>query len=85
MNLHTSYSTFTANKAQRQGAILSFRFPISLAGTNVFERNEGGGISLMQSRVDVGGTVHFIENSATNGGGLGLEDQCLVFSIGFRF
>ena len=48
---------------------------------NVFERNEGGGISLMQSRVDVGGTVHFIENSAMNGGGLALEDQCLVRNI----
>ena len=35
----------------------------------------------MQSRVDVGGTVHFIENSAMNGGGLALEDQCLVFNI----
>ena len=32
----------------------------------------------MQSRVDVGGTVRFIENSAVNGGGLALEDQCLV-------
>ena len=57
---------------------MSFKFPISLAGTNIFERNEGGGISLMQSRVDVGGTVRFIENSAMNGGGLALEDQCLV-------
>ena len=32
----------------------------------------------MQSRVDVGGTVYFIENSAVVGGGMALEDQCLV-------
>ena len=57
---------------------MSFRFPISLSGTNVFKRNEGGGISLMQSRVDVSGTVHFIENSAEFGGGMALENQCLV-------
>ena len=57
---------------------MSFRFPISLSGTNEFRRNEGGGISLMQSRVDVGGAVHFIKNSAVVGGGMALEDQCLV-------
>ena len=57
---------------------MSFRFPISLSGTNVFRKNKGGGVSLMQSRVDVGGAVHFIENSAVIGGGMALEDQCLV-------
>ncbi len=57
---------------------MSFRFPISLGGSNVFKRNEGGGISLMQSRVDVGGVVHLIDNSAVVGGGMALEDQCLV-------
>ena len=61
--------------------MLSFRFPISLSGTNVFESNEGGGISLMQSRVDVGGTVLFLENTAVAGGALALEDQCLVIVI----
>jgi hypothetical protein len=71
-------STFFGNKAEREGAVMSFRFPISLSGTNVFRRNEGGGISLMQSRVDVDGAVHFIENSAVVGGGMALEDQCLV-------
>lgn len=74
----TSSSVFSGNNASRQGAILSFRFPILLNGTNEFRRNEGGGISLVQSRVDVGGTVLFIENSAVTGGGLALEDQCLV-------
>ena len=58
--------------------MLSFRYPVSLSGANVFKRNMGGAVSLMQSRVDVNGTVHFIENSAVNGGGLALEDQCLV-------
>ena len=72
---------FFSNKAKRQGAILSFRFPISLSGTNVFERNEGGGIALIQSRVDVGGVALFIENSAVDGAGLALEDQCLVINI----
>ena len=73
-------STLFGNKGEKlqQSAIVSFRFPISLSGINVFTRNEGGGISLMQSRVDVGGAVHFIENSALVGGGMALEDQCLV-------
>ena len=76
----STFSTFFGNKEEKlqQSAIVSFRFPISLNGTNVFRSNEGGGISLMQSRVDVDGTVHFIENSAVVGGGMALEDQCLV-------
>lgn len=74
-----SHSNFIGNKAEKQGAVLSFRYPISLSGINVFKRNEGGGVSLMQSRVDVSGTAYFIENSALSGGGLALEDQCLVY------
>lgn len=35
----------------------------------------------MQSRVDVGGMALFIENTAVDGAGLALEDQCLVINI----
>lgn len=77
-----SHSNFIGNKAKKQGAVLSFRYPVSLSGINVFKRNEGGGVSLMQSRVDVSGTVYFIKNSALSGGGLALEDQCLVYILG---
>lgn len=35
----------------------------------------------MQSRIDVDGTVLFVENSAMTGGGLALEDQSLVIII----
>ena len=78
--LKYSFSNFIGNKDKslRRSAIMSFRFPISLSGTNVFESNEGGGISLMQSRVDVGGTVLFLNNTAVAGGGLVLEDDSLV-------
>ena len=47
----------------------------------MFKGNQGGGISLMQSRMDVDGTVLFVENSAMTGGGLVLEDQSLVIII----
>ena len=38
----------------------------------------GGALSLLQSRVDVGGSVLFEDNSAKVGGALFLEDQSIV-------
>ena len=72
------HSTFSGNKASNQSAVLSFRFPISLNGTNIFRGNKGGAITLLQSRIDIGGTALFEENSARVGGALILEDQSLV-------
>lgn len=49
-------------------------------GTNIFKANEGGGMTLQQSNMDVGGTLLFEENNATVGGAISLEDQCVVGS-----
>ena len=71
-------STFYGNKAKNQSAVLSFRLPISLSGTNIFGRNKGGAITLLQSRIDVSGSAVFRDNSARVGAALILEDQSLV-------
>lgn len=71
-------STFYGNKAKNQSAVLSFRLPISLSGTNIFRRNKGGAITLLQSRIDVSGSAVFRDNSARVGAALILEDQSLV-------
>ena len=71
-------STFSGNKANNQSAVLSFRLPISLGGRSIFRGNKGGAITLLQSRVDIGGSAVFKDNSARVGAALILEDQSLV-------
>ena len=73
-------STFSGNKATNQSAILSFRIPISLSGTTTFRENQGGAITLLQSRVDISGSATFKDNSARVGAALILEDQRLVLA-----
>ena len=73
-------STFSGNKATNQSAVLSFRIPISLSGTTTFRGNQGGAITLLQSRVDISGSATFKNNSARVGAALILEDQSLVLA-----
>ena len=76
--LSLSNSTFTNNKADNQGAILGFRYPISLHGTNNFTNNAGGAVRLLQTRLDASGTIWFEGNTAMEGAAIAMEDQCLV-------
>ena len=55
-----------------------FRFPITLRGTNYFRRNVGGGITLLNTQMDVYGVVILDSNTADFGGGLAMDDRCLV-------
>lgn len=75
--MHT-FSIFYGNQAERQSAVLSFRYPIVFTGMNIFKANRGGGMTLQQTNMDVSGTLHFEENSAKSGGAISLEDLCVV-------
>ena len=69
---------FYGNQAERQSAVLSFRYPIVFNGVNIFKANRGGGVTLQQTNMDVSGTLHFEDNSAESGGAISLEDLCVV-------
>lgn len=76
--MYAKYSSFCGNQAKQQSAILSFRYPIKFTGVNIFKTNQGGGVTLLQTNMDVSGTLHFEDNSANSGGGISLEDLCVV-------
>ena len=67
------------NSPQR-GAISSYRFPLRFTGTNQLLHNDGGGLSAMGSVVRVDGRLIVRNNIASHGGGIHLEDHCMVWS-----
>ena len=50
------------------------------SGQNIFKANKGGGVTLQQTNMDVGGTLLFEDNSAKVGGAISLQDLCVVSS-----
>ena len=65
--------------------MLSFRYPIVFSGKNIFKGNKGGGVTLQQTNMDVGGTFHFEDNYAKAGGAIALEDLCVVSNSAIVF
>ena len=59
-------------------ALAAFRFPVTFNGTNRFVRNVGGGITLLNTKMDAYGDMLFLSNSAVFGGGIAMDDRCLV-------
>lgn len=51
---------------------------MDLSGRNHFEANIGGGIALMNARLNVKGELFFLNNLAMFGGGIAMDDSCLV-------
>ena len=71
-------SSFLQNSANEEGAVRSLRFPIAFYGNTIFKDNLGGGVAVLQSRMDISGTVWFEGNSALDGGAVALRDQSVV-------
>ena len=59
-------------------AIAAFRFPTVFKGYNYFIRNIGGGITLLNTRMEASGKLLFDSNRAVFGGGIAMDDRCLV-------
>lgn len=72
------FSNFISNEGGLQSALLSLRFPVTLQGTNLFQGNTGGAVTLLQTHLDVFGTVIFEDNVAVDGGAIKLLDQSMV-------
>lgn len=77
-------STFLNNTSledtQDTSAIAAFRFPTVFSGSNHFESNIGGGITLLNTRMTVttNSSLLFLRNRAVFGGGISMDDRCLV-------
>ena len=54
---------------------------ITFKGFNSFVNNNGGGITLLGSRMDVNGSVVFDRNRAVFGGGVAMAGRSLVSGI----
>ena len=61
-------------------AIAAFRFPTIFSGSNSFVGNIGGGITLLNTRMEASGSLWFEANRAVFGGGIAMDDRCLVSS-----
>ncbi len=77
------YSTFENNTsvntaAEHSSALVAFRFPTDFKGSNRFIGNKGGGITLLNTIMRARGSILFLDNVATFGGGLAMDDRCLV-------
>ena len=62
------------------GALSSFRYPIKLSGETKFLHNRGGGLSVINTEINVehNAQVLFQENAAIFGGGIKMEERCRV-------
>ena len=78
LSLSLLFSSFLNNVAHEEGAVLSLRFPIKFNGRTVFKNNMGGGVVVLQSRMDVSGWVWFEGNTADQGGALMLREESVV-------
>ena len=62
------------------GALSSFRYPIKLSGHTKFCSNIGGGLSVLNTEIEVeqNAQVLFQENEGIFGGGIQMEESCKV-------
>ncbi|CAI7990699.1 hypothetical protein GBAR_LOCUS524 [Geodia barretti] len=63
---------------QDTSAIAAFRFPITFQGTNRFLGNLGGGVTLLNTQMRASGVLEFDSNTAVFGGGIAMDDRCLL-------
>ncbi|XP_065897695.1 uncharacterized protein [Dysidea avara] len=72
--------TFLDNTSDKRDipAVTAYRVLIEVDGYNAFNRNIGGGVTLLNSRIDVKGHIDFYNNTAVFGGGISLSGRCLI-------
>lgn len=75
-----SISSFLNNTSETKdiSALTTYRVLVEADGYNAFNWNVGGGVTLLNSRIDVKGHIDFYNNTAVFGGGFALSGRCLV-------
>lgn len=78
--LSSSFLNNEASGSADTSSVAAFRFPTVFSGSNRFEGNMGGGITLLNTRMSVssGGKMLFKSNTAVFGAGISMDDRCLV-------
>ena len=66
------------NEDNATSAVSVFRVTLDFLNTNVFHNNFGGGITLIESQLNVKNNLTFRQNFANNGGGIAMFGYCLV-------
>ena len=66
------------NEESTTSAVSVFRVTLNFLNTNVFLNNFGGGITLIESQLNVKNNLTFRQNFADNGGGIAMFGSCLV-------
>jgi len=61
--------------------LAAFRFPVTFRGENRFTNNTGGGITLLNTKMDAYDEMVFFGNTAVFGGGIAMDDRCLVSQL----
>ena len=75
----SSFSNNTSSDVGRESsALVVYRFQLQFSGYNHFCGNIGGGLELISAYLKTSGTIIFEENSAIVGGGIRMNDRCLV-------
>ena len=73
-------NTSVGTTVEHSSALVAYRFPVEFQGHNHFCGNRGGGVTLLNTILTARGTILFESNSATFGGGLAMDDRCLVIT-----
>lgn len=84
MHIIHTHSLFEDNFSDSKdiSALTTYRVLVNIHGyANKYIKNTGGGITLLNSRVDVNGRIEFHDNQAVFGGGFALSGRCLVSNI----
>ncbi len=76
--LYSLFQNNTSTAGKDTSAVAAFRFPTEFTDTNTFTNNVGGGIMLLNTRMLAKGTLLFDSNTAMFGGGIMMDDRCLV-------
>lgn len=81
--VYTNCTNYVSRSGQENiTSALFAEMPIKFRGNTKFIGNIGGGITIVERRIDIHGNIEFDNNcSPSDGGGLNLEDESFVSDI----
>ena len=88
-NINEGDSESNFFRFRRNGVITAIRWPLTFLGDTLFDSNVGGCININNAKVNMNGTVNFINNTGTILGGavrvVGFTCNCVFTKIMFHF
>lgn len=85
LHSHLDNSTFVHNSGTHGSAdttaLTAYRVLVTFRGNSLFLENQGGGITLLGSRMDIKGQVDLDANTAVFGAGIAMSGRSLVSHV----